>query len=562
MGATRHTEHYDLSQYNGTDKPSWLLDYNGDMAKIDEALYNAAENATEAAEEIRETVSPKLDELDAKTNVLTTETTVLKGSMTEAQNNITALTNRANTADNNIAGLATDKQNKATSAPILINGVPYNTVEDALRALAQYGGGDLNDYQKKQLSVPVVIDGTTYTTVESAMAALAAGGGGGGGTGVVYLPGADSTSTTTAEVFNMNTAASGFQYFNHTVQNDGYYAVNAEFMAVAGSVLASASYTASIYDAADSRYLLEFGNGDMGKDLPSDTRQKSYLPAQSAWVYAKKNQTIRIMAFMSAASGSTLDFGRITVNYNPGVAVNVGGGGGDLSAYQTKALVTPIEVEGVQYTTVESAMAAINALAASGGGGGGTTNYNVLLNKPKINGVELTGDKSSADLHIEGGGTTNYTELTNKPQINGVELSGNKTAADLGISGSAEYIRNNPTTTASSAQWTEWQQGSSGCGWITDNNSFVTGIVRVAKGATVTVGSIKIGGTTLAENLRFTHRPEGSTSTVDTSDYHDFMIPFGCVAKGVDCRMDNVQRSDGSVTTPCFKLRIYEADMT
>lgn len=32
-----------------------------------------------------------------------------------------------------------------------------------------------------------------------------------------------------------------------------------------------------------------------------------------------------------------------------------------------------------------------------------------------------------------GGGTTDYTELTNKPKINGVELSGDKTSADLGI---------------------------------------------------------------------------------------------------------------------------------
>lgn len=38
-----------------------------------------------------------------------------------------------------------------------------------------------------------------------------------------------------------------------------------------------------------------------------------------------------------------------------------------------------------------------------------------------------------------GGGTTNYNDLTNKPTINGVELSGNKTSDDLGIS--AEITR-------------------------------------------------------------------------------------------------------------------------
>lgn len=38
-----------------------------------------------------------------------------------------------------------------------------------------------------------------------------------------------------------------------------------------------------------------------------------------------------------------------------------------------------------------------------------------------------------ANLPSGGGGTTDYTELTNKPKINGVEVSGDKTSADYGI---------------------------------------------------------------------------------------------------------------------------------
>lgn len=37
-----------------------------------------------------------------------------------------------------------------------------------------------------------------------------------------------------------------------------------------------------------------------------------------------------------------------------------------------------------------------------------------------------------------GGGTTNYNNLTNKPQINSVTLSGNKTAADLGLANASD----------------------------------------------------------------------------------------------------------------------------
>lgn len=44
-----------------------------------------------------------------------------------------------------------------------------------------------------------------------------------------------------------------------------------------------------------------------------------------------------------------------------------------------------------------------------------------------------------------GGGTTDYTDLSNKPSVNGVTLSGNKTSADLGISGgSNENLLDNP----------------------------------------------------------------------------------------------------------------------
>lgn len=45
-------------------------------------------------------------------------------------------------------------------------------------------------------------------------------------------------------------------------------------------------------------------------------------------------------------------------------------------------------------------IAALLAKAKSGGGGTGTTNYNDLINKPTINGIELSGNKTSADLDI------------------------------------------------------------------------------------------------------------------------------------------------------------------
>ena len=64
-------------------------------------------------------------------------------------------------------------------------------------------------------------------------------------------------------------------------------------------------------------------------------------------------------------------------------------------------------------------------IAQNGGGSGGSKDYSDLSNKPSVNGVELNGDKSAADLGIT------YANMPDKPRINNVELVGNKTASAL-----------------------------------------------------------------------------------------------------------------------------------
>lgn len=44
MTATNHTRNYNLSQFVGTDSPTWLGDYNGDMTKIDTRLKKNADD--------------------------------------------------------------------------------------------------------------------------------------------------------------------------------------------------------------------------------------------------------------------------------------------------------------------------------------------------------------------------------------------------------------------------------------------------------------------------------------------------------------------------------------
>jgi hypothetical protein len=48
MSSTNKTNYYKLSQYVGTDKPTYLGDYNSDMSKIDAGIHSVQETATTA----------------------------------------------------------------------------------------------------------------------------------------------------------------------------------------------------------------------------------------------------------------------------------------------------------------------------------------------------------------------------------------------------------------------------------------------------------------------------------------------------------------------------------
>lgn len=49
MTATKHTANYSLSQFAGSDRPTWLGDYNGDMSRIDAQLKKNADAIASSA---------------------------------------------------------------------------------------------------------------------------------------------------------------------------------------------------------------------------------------------------------------------------------------------------------------------------------------------------------------------------------------------------------------------------------------------------------------------------------------------------------------------------------
>lgn len=52
MASTNKTVNYEFGQFLGTDKPSWLTDYNGDMIKIDLAIKTIEDLITDANSQI------------------------------------------------------------------------------------------------------------------------------------------------------------------------------------------------------------------------------------------------------------------------------------------------------------------------------------------------------------------------------------------------------------------------------------------------------------------------------------------------------------------------------
>lgn len=91
------------------------------------------------------------------------------------------------------------------------------------------------------------------------------------------------------------------------------------------------------------------------------------------------------------------------------------------------------------------------ATVTDGSGGSGSSDYSDLTNKPKINNVELSGNKTTFDLGLFSG---NYNDLTNKPTLfsgNYNDLSNKPTLSTVATSGSYNDLSGKPTipTTAS-----------------------------------------------------------------------------------------------------------------
>lgn len=102
MSFTNHTPNYNLPQYVGTDKPTFLGDFNNAMSAIDTALHNNAQNAGEGLSELQQAQAALTETQETLTEVQTEVANVSGIASTVNQNVQQALTaaNDATTAAN------------------------------------------------------------------------------------------------------------------------------------------------------------------------------------------------------------------------------------------------------------------------------------------------------------------------------------------------------------------------------------------------------------------------------------------------------------------------------
>lgn len=96
MAHTNETVNYHLSQFVGTDIPNPLVDYNGDMEKIDTAIKNVADSAVSEGGRITAL------ETQNGSEVLTTTAQTLSGAVNEIDGEVGALDTRLATAEGKI----------------------------------------------------------------------------------------------------------------------------------------------------------------------------------------------------------------------------------------------------------------------------------------------------------------------------------------------------------------------------------------------------------------------------------------------------------------------------
>lgn len=155
MSSTNKTNYYKLSQYIGTDKPTYLGDYNSDMSKIDAGIHEVQETATTAnqtagsAEAKVTALSPSVEALQndmtsvkASVQSLTVDNAQTKKDVGTLKDEVSSVKTTANGAQSEVTNLNADIERTLKDTVTLVSGLSgtVNAVYNAKMNLISING--------------------------------------------------------------------------------------------------------------------------------------------------------------------------------------------------------------------------------------------------------------------------------------------------------------------------------------------------------------------------------------------------------------------------------------
>lgn len=113
MSSTNHTTNYNLPQFIGTDKPTWLGDVNQAMSAIDTQMKTNADGITAVSGTVTElntrvgTAENSVSQLNTRVGAVETQASATDGALNTLSSTVTSLVNSLNLGTAQTANLAT-----------------------------------------------------------------------------------------------------------------------------------------------------------------------------------------------------------------------------------------------------------------------------------------------------------------------------------------------------------------------------------------------------------------------------------------------------------------------
>lgn len=162
MASTNKTTNYELSQYVGSDKPTYLGDYNSDMLKIDTAM-KANQTASATANSSITGIETDIGNM----SLLETSATNLVGAINEVKvesdtnaTNITNVSNKVGDVNNLNTNNKTNTVSAINEVLSLFNFTPIQLSASDLTPVVT--SGTLTDVATENLSIAINTDGSMF----------------------------------------------------------------------------------------------------------------------------------------------------------------------------------------------------------------------------------------------------------------------------------------------------------------------------------------------------------------------------------------------------------------